>query len=582
MTTFTLNKDLKFQRHHHGQGAWLLAFWLLIIAILIVPIFLFLLMAFSPALLSQGTEWFTLSSFQQVFTSQQLQAFINSLFIGIVTAVLAAGIAFWLAWISQRTDLLFGRILTGVIFGLLLIPSYLIAFGWERLLEPNGVLMVLGYNAIWLRSVVYGPVGIVIVLTMKGVPFAYLAIGNALRGLGREFEDAVRVHGGGRFAAIKMAATLLAPGIWAALAIVFAESISDYGVASTLANDSHFLVATYALYTSVDAFPVQFPVAAAISWVLLILIILALFVQNRALQGRSYRVLGARSRPAGKDHLRPLAALINGLFAVSFVVLSLGIPTFGAVAASLIDGLGSLAGSHQVDLSNYQRVLTSPALGGPLVFSAWMAMLTAIIATFLAAICARMMTSNKDSLAGKLLDFVLLAAVALPGIVFAAGYIFAYNLPLWKVVHIQLYGTTTLLLFAYLATALPSTTRVLFGTMNQVQNSLFEAARVHGYGKIKAWFTIVFPVIARPMLSAWLLTFAGTLLELPVSQLLSPAGQPPLSIGIETALSKYDLGGGTAMEVLAILFALVVIIIVNVLFRFLAPKGWHQIGKANS
>ncbi len=562
-----------------ARGGWFLAFWVLIVVILVVPILLFLVVAVSPALLSQGSQWFTLDAFRAALTPQLLRAFADSTVVGAVTAVLSAGIAFWVAWTVQRTDLPGRRALTGVVFALLLAPSYLIALGWERLLEPNGVLDLLGLSAPGLRSVMYGPVGIVVVLTVKGIPFAYLAIGNALRGLGREFEDAVRVHGGRRSAAIRMAATLLAPGIWAALAIVFAESVSDFGVASTLANDSHFLVATYSLYVAVDSFPVQFPVAAAISWLLLLLVVLALVAQHRALRGRSFRVLGGRSRPVVREHLGPAHAALTGVAVVVLVLVTLGVPTFGAVSASLIDGLGSLAGSHRWDLSNYQRVLTSPDLAHPLVFSAWLAAVTASAATALAAVCARMLAARRNTVAGRALDLVLLAAVALPGIVFAAGYIFAYNLPFWTTLRIRLYGTTALLLLAYLATALPSTTRVLVGTMSQVQDSLLEASRVHGRGAVRAWFGIVLPVIARPLLTAWLLTFAAVLLELPVSQLLSPPGRQPVSVGIETALGKYDYGGGTALEVIAILAALAVVAVAYAAFRLLAPHGWRVIGR---
>ncbi|MDQ1530802.1 MAG: iron(III) transport system permease protein, partial [Microbacteriaceae bacterium] len=74
--------------------------------------------------------------------------------------------------------------------------------------------------------------------------------------------------------------------------------------------------------------------------------------------------------------------------------------------------------------------------------------------------------------------------------------------------------------------------------------------------------------------------YAGTLLELPVSQLLAPAGARPISVGITTALSKYDFGGGTAMEVLAILSALAVVGLVYGGFRLVAPRGWQRLGAA--
>jgi iron(III) transport system permease protein len=555
-------------------------FWLLIVAILILPIVLFLAVAFSPRLLDQGPEWFTLSAFGSALTSHLLTGLVNSFLIGVSTAVLSAVIGFALSWIVLRTNAPARRIWTGVVFALLLTPSYLIALGWERLLEPNGVLQVLGVDAGWAHRIFYGPVGIVIVLTVKGIPFAYLAISNAMRGLGHEFEDAVRVHGGGPIAAMRVVFSLLGPAVWSALAIVFAESVSDFGVASTLANDAHFSVATYSLYNAVQAFPVNFPVASAVSWLLLVLVVLALVMQGWALRGRSFRVLGGRTRPVLRHQLSLPRKVICTLGLGLLLAVSLGIPAFGAVSASLIDGLGSLAGTHQWSLANYQRVIGSPALSDPLIYSAQLAAICATVTLILAVVCARLLASKGATIAGRILDLVLLAAVALPGIVFAAGYIFAYNLPFTNALGIHLYGTTALLVLAYLATALPSTSRVLVGTMSQIQESMSEASRVHGSGAIRSWLTIVLPVIARPLLSAWLLTYTATLLELPVSQLLAPPGSQPISVGITNALGKYDFGGGTAMEVLAILSALVVVGVGYLLFRLLAPAGWQHIGRA--
>ena len=49
------------------------------------------------------------------------------------------------------------------------------------------------------------------------------------------------------------------------------------------------------------------------------------------------------------------------------------------------------------------------------------------------------------------MDFLLLASVALPGVVFGAGYIFAYNLPIMSTLGINLYQTVQLLVIAYIA-----------------------------------------------------------------------------------------------------------------------------------
>ena len=561
------------------RAAPLTVFWVLIVAILVLPIVLFLLVAFSPRLFAQGPQWFTLSAFQQALRGPLLRGLLDSLGVGVAAALASAALGFGVAWVVLRTDLPGRRLWSGSMFALLLAPSYLIALGWERLLEPSGVLDVLGWHSPALRNVVYGPVGIIVVLTVKGIPFAYLAISTALRGLGEQFESAVRVHGGGAGAATRMTLSLLAPAIWSALAIVFAESVSDFGVASTLANDSHFPVATFVLYNAVDNFPVQFPVAAAVGWLLMAMAGLALLAQGRALRGRSYRVLSARSRPVHRLRLRARTKACLLLAMAALLVISVGIPVFGAVSASLMNGLGSFASSHGFTLLNYRHALSSPDLRGPLLYSAKLATITACVTVVLAMISARVLVSRGAKLSARGLDLLLLTAVALPGIVFAAGYIFTYNLPAVNSLGVRLYGTTTLLVMGYLATALPSTSRVLTGSVSQVQESLREAARVHGLGPLVSWVRAVLPVLMRPLIGAWVLTFAGTLLELPVSQLLYPPDHPPVSVGIEHALSTYDFGGGTAMEVLAVLFALGVVGVAWGLFRLLAPTGWRRMGR---
>lgn len=571
--------NLRFRLSRFGGGLWLL-FWLLIVAILVLPIMAFLLIAFSPRLLGQGSAWWTVDAFRVAFSGTLRRGIVDSLLVGIACATTATAVGGVVAWVLQRTDVAGRRLWTGSMFALLLAPSYLIALGWERLLEPAGVLNVLGVPTGTARHIFYGPVGVVLVLTIKGIPFAYLALSGALRGLGEEFEAAVRVHGGGRTAAAKVVAALLAPACWSAFAIVFAESVSDFGVAATLANDAKFPVATFTLYNAIDSFPVDFPVAAAVGWALMAMAGLALLAQARALRGRSYRVLGGRSRPARRYRLGRAGQLATLSCLSLLLAVGLGVPSFAAVSASLINGLGSLLGNHGLTLANYSRVLQSPQLRNPLVYSAEMAALTASVTAVLALVAARVLSARGGNISARVLDLLLLTAVALPGIVFAAGYIFTYNLPLINQLGIHLYGTSSLLFLGYLATALPSTSRVLLGSVTQVQESMREAGRVHGSGAIGSWLRIVLPMLSRPVLAAWVLTFAGTLLELPVSQLLYPPGHAPISVGITKALANYDYGGGNAMEVVAILFALTVVAGVWLAFRLLAPAGWRRIGES--
>jgi iron(III) transport system permease protein len=173
-------------------------------------------------------------------------------------------------------------------------------------------------------------------------------------------------------------------------------------------------------------------------------------------------------------------------------------------------------------------------------------------------------------------DFVLLGSVALPGIVLAAGYIFTYNLPVLQNIGLDLYETTPLLLMGYVATALPQQARLLVGPVSQLQESLVLAARVHGSSAIGAWGRTVVPVLSRVILWGALLTFAKTLLELPVSQLLYPPGNRPISVAINFYVSGLHYDTGTAMTVVALVEEFGVIVLALGLFRLLAPSGWRR------
>ena len=54
---------------------------------------------------------------------------------------------------------------------------------------------------------------------------------------------------------------------------------------------------------------------------------------------------------------------------------------------------------------------------------------------------------------------------------------------------------------------------------------------------------------------AWLLTFAGVFLELPISQLLYAPSQPPVSVAIQDNLGNYHFGVGMAQAVIAVAVA---------------------------
>ena len=550
-------------------------FWLILCAIILVPCACFLLLAVSPRLFDQGSQWFTLTYLQQALTGSTAVAVVNSLWVSAAAASIGLLFGFPLAWLAARTTMPGRRWVSGGMWLALLLPSWLPAIGWERLVQQDGVMYRLGLNWPWATHLIMGPFGVVLLLGLRCVPFSYLAISASLNGLGQEFEDAARVHGASRWAALRLIVPILAPAIMSALAIGFAESISDFGVAATLAYNSNFSLATYALYAAIGNFPPSFPLAAAMSWLLVAAVAVPLFLQARALRGRSYAILSGRTRQAARRRLSRSESIAAGSFLALFFLVILGIPGFGAVSGSLLGDFGS---SFTLTLSNYQALFQQPGLLGPLERSAVYGVIAATVTVFLGFIAARMLSSARRTRSTGAMDYLLLASVALPGVVFGAGYIFAYNLPIMSTLHIDLYQTVQLLVIAYIASSLPTNARVLVGSVSQLQSSLRDAARAHGAGLVVAWARGVLPVVSRPIMMAWLYTFCGVFLELPLSQLLYAPGSPPASIAIEDNQSNYHFGVGMAQAVLAVFIAFVVVGVVLGSYRLLAPAGWRRIG----
>jgi len=548
--------------------------WTLVALFILAPCLCFLVLSVSPRLFDQGPQWFTLTYLKTIFTGTTAVSILNSLWVSASAGVIGIAIGLPIAWLAGRTTMPGRRFVTIGMWLVLLLPSWLPAIGWERLVTKDGVLTRFGLGSTFVTHAIMGPFGVVLLLGLRCVPFAYLTITASLAGLGQEFEDAARVHGASRLGALRLIIPILAPAIWSALAIGFAESISDFGVAYTLAYNSHFSLATYQLYSAIGNFPPSFPAAAAIGLVLVVSVALPLTLQARALRGRSYAVLSARTRQAVRRQLSTKGAVLaSGAVAVFFAV-ALGAPAAGAVTGSLLADFGA---SSKMTFTNYSGVFHLPGLTGPIYRSLVYGIVTASI-TVVAGFMAARLLSRQRTRATAMLDFLLLATVALPGVVFAAGYIFAYNLPFFSKIGIDIYQTTTLLVIGYVASSLPTNARVLVGPVSQVQSSLHDAARAHGAGAARAWLSGVLPAVSRPVVMAWLFTFCGIFLELPISQLLYAPGSPPLSVAINLNLAGYHFGLGMAQAVISVGIALGLVCLVLLLYRLFAPAGWRRIG----
>lgn len=474
---------------------------------------------------------------------------VNSLLLSAATAVLASAVGIAIAYLIVLTDMPGRRLVWGLVWLILISPSFLLAQGWELLLAPGGLTNNLLGGA--LTNTLLSPTGVMLVLSLKLFPFSTIAVAAGLEGLGQDVVHAARISGAPLSRVWRrVLIPLLMPAIISGALIVFAEVLSDFGVAATLAQTANFPLTTFAIYGALEQFPVNFPEAAATSLVLVGAVVLAQWGQRATVGRRAYT-----TRWGGN---RTLAAVSLGSYrrvwlaaVLVFMTIAFGVPAATTVAASFMPGgaAGLVQGGH-LTLANYRSALNIPYGAGSFATSLAYALAAASIGLIVGLLVALAWRRGRGWVTGILEGF-LTTAIAVPGIVLGAGYIFLWDEPILNHVGLLLYGTPAALLLAYVAGGLPYSVRVAAGGMAQIPPSVITAARVSGAGLWTVVRRIILPMMGSTWVRIWLMLFAGVVFELPVSQLLYPPGGPTLAVSIVHQFHNTDLGTGAALTVIA-------------------------------
>ncbi|HEX8006152.1 MAG TPA: hypothetical protein VF482_06965 [Trebonia sp.] len=566
------------------RGAWRLAGsgpYGLLIALLLIPTVCFLLLAFLPAAFGQGTGGLTVAPFRAAYQGFVITALVNSLWVGLAASGIALAVGVALAWLCERVRIPGASAWRVGVWLLLLVPTYLSALGFEDLLAPQGVIAsVTGWNPVALDHLLLGPLGVVVVLSLRGVAFAYFAVAGVVRSLGRDLGDAARVHGLSRLRTVTVQLGSLTPALLAGFVLVFAETVSDFGVASTLAADAHFPVITYVIFTFTAAIPVDFPAAAAVSWSLIAVFAVVLLLQHRITRGRDFSGGGAPARPPARTKAagqreshgrrapgqRWWAAAAAAFFAVTLIG-----PALGIVASSLLGGTATSGGAVAADSSSgftfaaYRSLFDNPGLLSPIWLSLWLALAGATVAVVVGLVVNLWTQFRGKARAAALIDIGLVAVIGLPSIVLAAGFVFFYDLPaVYRVAPV--YGTQWLLLIGYIVGFSPIAIRMLHGPLAQAGRSVYDAGRVHGAIAVRAWTRAVLPLIWRSIVSVWLFLMAVIMFELPLSEVLHAPTGDPLAVSVAVQF-KSEVATGTALTVIGIAVMFAVLGVVGGLLR---------------
>jgi iron(III) transport system permease protein len=153
------------------------------------------------------------------------------------------------------------------------------------------------------------------------------------------------------------------------------------------------------------------------------------------------------------------------------------------------------------------------------------------------------------------LDFGASAALAIPGVVLAIGYLRFFkdvNVPFTDIPFTK---TWVLIMIAYAVRRLPYALRSCMAALQQVNVSLEEAAESLGASKSRTIRRVVIPLMAGGILAGFVTSFITAAVELSATILLTTAeSQAPMSYGIYLYMQSVSgRGPGAALGVLAVI-----------------------------
>lgn len=505
----------------------------------------------------------------RVFTrSQNFTALANTLTLAFGTAILSICFGVPLAWAAARSDMPFRRLVHALVALSYITPPYLTALAYIILLGPDA-----GYFNRLLRSIfgfesgpfnVFSLGGVIFVIGLHVFAYTYFMTYSSLRSVDASFEEAARILGARRwYVARHVTLPLVAPAISGGALLAAVDSMALFGPQAFLGLPANITFLPTRIYGVIGSYPPRWPEASALSLVLVLLTVCGLLLQRGYLERRSFVTIsgrGARTQATGLSLWKgPLLAFCLAVVFLS-AIAPIGVLTIAAFSKSWIEPLGW----SNFTLENFRTALFDDqvAVRG-IVNSLRLAAAAAALAVMIGA-CVAYIDLRTKVRGRRLLDYLAILPLGLPGTVMAVGVLLAFIRPPFAI-----YGTIWILLVAYVARFVPLATRSANATLRQLDPSLEEAARITGASWLRTMRLILIPLGRPGLIVAFLLVFIPALSELSATILLYSAGTETIAVAI---FRLNDLGRLEVVAALAV-FIIAVILLVSLLLNRLSGES---------
>ena len=521
-----------------------------------------------------ATGHFSLESFARIYSyALNWTCLKNTLFTALLSMVFGVLIAFPLAWLVGRTNLHGRRVFRTLFVMTYMVPPYVGAMAWLRLLNPSvGTLNVFLQKIFGLAGMpfnIYTTGGLVWVLTTFYYPYAFITISRAMEKMDPSLEEASRISGASPLKTLfTVTIPLMLPSIAAAGLLVFVAAASCYGIPSIIGAPGKIYTVTTRIVDYVYVGSQQgLTDATVLAVFLMLLAMVILYVSNFVIGKKDYITVSGKSvRPAVVDLGRwnlPITILV-GAFAFIVVILPFAtvfMTSFTVNMGKSLFAAGNMTTKYWGIIFSRKSIIKSFRNS---VFSAlWAATLGMIVCVIMAYLLKR------TSLKGKAVpDFLITVGSGTPSVVIALALIMTMS----GRFGINIYNTMAILVVAYMIKYMLMGMRTVVSAISQISPSLEEAAQISGAGWLRRMKDVVLPLTAPSVVAGWFLIFMPCFYELTMSNLLYSDNTKTL--GVELYLYQTYHSQQTASALAAAILILVAVL--NILMNRLT-KGKFSI-----
>ena len=477
---------------------------------------------------------FTLYYWKYILTGKLASAVLwgplkNSFICGFFTVLVSVPLGSVLAWLMIRTDIPGKKILGLLVTVPYMIPSWTKALAWLAMFRnstsgADGFLAGMGIPIPdWLA---YGPIAIVLCMSMHYYAFSYIMVSGALRSINSELEEMGEIQGASKAQILRhITLPLILPSVLSATVMTISKSIGTYGVPANLGNR----IGYYTLATKMRNFIDQGPQAVgyAMSIVLVLLAALIIFSNQRIVGVRkSYATVSGKG---GRATLMQLGKAKKPLmvFLMVFLFLAMVVPFFVLIMETFQITTGAGYGLDNLTLynwigkegeidkyTNYVGIFRNPNF-----FSAfWNTIRLTLIASILTAICGQFLgyisSRGRGKWYGDLTEQMVFVPYLMSGIAFSTMYFSMFSRPHLGGLMPSLYGTFTLIVLTSVVKHFPFASKSGTANMLSISVELEEAADIAGASFWKRMSSIIVPLAKNGFISGFMLTFISIAKEL--------------------------------------------------------------------